>query len=128
MKKHIAIKILFWLLITTNAFAQVVEIPDPNLRQAIREALQLPTGEPITQQEMLRLKHWKATDIGVIDLTGIEYAANSEKLDLGGNKIRDIHPLAHLINLTKLSLWSNQVPRYRAPGEPHKLNLFRIIP
>ena len=29
------------LLITTTAFAQVVEIPDPNLEQAIRDQLNL---------------------------------------------------------------------------------------
>ena len=101
---------LFWLLVATNAFARVVEIPDPNLREAVREALQLPTGESITQKEMLRLKHWKAVDIGIADITGIEYATNSEDIDLGGNHlIRDIRPLANLTKLTRLSLWNNQV-------------------
>ena len=33
----------------------VVEVPDPNLRQAIRETLSLPDGAPLTQLEMLRL-------------------------------------------------------------------------
>ena len=27
---------LLWLLVVSNTFAQVVEIPDPNLREAIR--------------------------------------------------------------------------------------------
>ena len=109
MKRNFAIRILFWLLITTNAFAQVVEIPDPNLRSVIREELELTANQPITQKEMLRLTHWRATDIDIIDLTGIKSAINSESLDLGGNNIRDIRPLAHLVNLTKLSLWSNKV-------------------
>ena len=48
------------LFITTTAFAQVVEIPDPNLEGAIRdqlnlEFLALPPDEPITQQDMLQL-------------------------------------------------------------------------
>ena len=50
MRQQFAIRLLIWLLITTNTFAQVVEIPDPNLRQAVREALNLPNGTPITQQ------------------------------------------------------------------------------
>ena len=83
--------------------------PDPNLKQAIREALQLPEGIPITQLVMLQLTRLRATDIGITDLTGLEYAINLDNLDLGGNQIRDIRPLAGLIALSHLSLWNNQV-------------------
>ena len=39
------------------ASAQIVEIPDPNLRQAIRETpTTVQMSVPITEQEMLRLK------------------------------------------------------------------------
>ena len=34
----------------------VVEVPDPNLRQAIRDTLSLPDEVPLTQLEMLRLQ------------------------------------------------------------------------
>ena len=37
-------------LLITPASAQIVEIPDPNLRQAIREALALPDGTPISNR------------------------------------------------------------------------------
>ena len=87
----------------------IVEISDPNLRQVIRETLQLPEGTPITQQGMLQLTRLKATNIGITDLTGLEYAINLDNLDLGGNQIRDIRPLAGLIALSRLSLWDNQV-------------------
>ena len=36
------------ILLVTQSHAQLLEIPDPNLRQAIRETLQLPDGVPIT--------------------------------------------------------------------------------
>ena len=40
----------------------VVEVPNPNLRQAIREALSLPEDIPLTQLQMLRLKRLSAWD------------------------------------------------------------------
>ncbi len=76
MKPHIAIICLVCLLIITSAYAQVVDIPDPNLRGAIREALQLPDGQPITQQQMLQVRVLKATDKDISDLTGLEHATN----------------------------------------------------
>ena len=92
-----------------DELSAVIEIPDLNLKQTIREALQLPEGTPITQQGLLQLRRLKATDIGITNLTGLEYAINLDRLDLGGNQIRDIRPLAGLIALSHLSLWNNQV-------------------
>ena len=43
------------ILIVTQARAQVVDIPDPNLERAIRETLALTDGTPITRQELLNL-------------------------------------------------------------------------
>ena len=42
------------LLLGTAAYAQLVpvDVPDPNLRQAVREALSLPAGAPTTQADM----------------------------------------------------------------------------
>ena len=96
-------------LLSPQENAQVVNLSDPKLRQAVREALNLPSGTPITQQEMLQLTWLKATDIGITDLTGLEYAINLESLDLGGNQIGDISPLTELIQLTWLSLWHNRI-------------------
>ena len=58
---------------------------------------------------MLQLTQLRATDIGITDLTGLEYAINLNTLDLGNNGIRDVRPLAGLIALSRLSLWNNQV-------------------
>ncbi len=97
------------ILIITQVSAQVVEIPDPNLEQAIREELKLPSEAHITQKEMLQLTGLEAGNYRIIELTGIEYATNLGFLNIGGNQIRNIQPLASLINLNTLSLWSNQV-------------------
>ena len=97
------------ILLTTTTFAQVVEIPDPNLRQAIRETLQLSDGQPITQQEMLRLKRLEAWRRDINDLTGIQHAAHLEVLILWGNQIKDLTPLANLTKLKELGLAYNAV-------------------
>ena len=102
---------VFWiaaiLLITTTAFAQVVEIPDPNLKAAIRDTLQLPTGEPITQQNILLLTQLDEVDSGIADLTGLEHATSLRKAALRGNQIADLTPLSRLISLESLSLDGN---------------------
>ena len=87
----------------------VVGVPDPNLEQAIRESLSLPKPMPLTQVLMLGLTELETGERGIIDLTGIEYATNLHYLNLGGNQIRDIRPLAVLISLTGLSLYNNPV-------------------
>ena len=96
-------------LLITSAYAQVVEIPDPNLEKAIREELNLPDEIPITQQEMLQLTELWAASRGITNLTGLEYATNLDYLNVGKNQISDILPVASLINLTGLAVWGNQI-------------------
>ncbi len=111
MKRYIAITFCFWLLATTNTFGQialnpdpigVVDIPDPNLREAIREQLQLSDGTLITQQEMLKLIDLAAPRSQIADLTGLEYATNLTGFSLWGNPISDLTPLSNLTQLRTL--------------------------
>ena len=57
-------------------------------------------------------------DRGIVDLTGLEFAANLEELYLGGrNRITDLSSLANLTNLTHLHLWHRRVegmPPYKS--------------
>ncbi len=87
----------------------VVEVPDPNLRQAIRETLTLPGGVPLTQLEMLRLTNLEAWQRDITDLTGLQYATNLVNLYLDYNRIEDITPLANLTKLRDLSLAFNAI-------------------
>lgn len=79
-------------------------IPDPNLRLAIRAALYI--GEhragaqagPVTTSEigMLKVLHARKesyTD-SIEDLTGLEFATDLLRLELDGNNVSDISPLA----------------------------------
>ena len=95
------------LLIAQPVAAQIVEIPDPNLRGAITEALELPANTPITQQEILQLMTLDIRGSSIANLTGLKYAANLEVLYSMNNQITDISPLANLTNLTHLYLGDN---------------------
>ena len=92
----------------------VVEIPDPNLEQAIRDQLNrehptLPPEEPITQQEMLKLQWLDGRYRNITDLTGLEYATNLTHLYLAGNAIENVEPLSGLIHLWLLNLSYNRI-------------------
>jgi internalin A len=86
-----------------------VEVPDPNLRSGLEQALGLNPGDPITQEDMQSLTSLRIDDAGVMDLTGLEFAVNLDSLFLDGNSISDITPLATLTNLTRLYLFDNQI-------------------
>ena len=92
-----------------SAISRIVEIPDPNLRQAISEVLDLPASEPITQQEMETLTKLEASRRGIINLTGLENATNLRSLELQRNPISDITVFAHLTNLIVFNLWGCQI-------------------
>ena len=100
---------LFFILVVAPASAQIVEIPDPNLREVIREVLQLPVGSPITQQEMLNLQRLNAPNRDIANLTGLEYATNLTFLGAWANPISDLTPLSDLIKLKGLDLGGCQI-------------------
>ena len=84
-----------------------VNIPDPNIRNAIRRTLNKPRDAPIREEDMARLTELEVTHKTITNLTGLEFAINLRKLNLRNNAIRDISPLAGLIHLTELNLRNN---------------------
>ena len=74
-------------------------IPDANLRAAVRAALGIAPNLRITIDAMRSLTTLNAVQLGIADLTGLEYATNLTHLYLRHNLISDINPLAHLTNL-----------------------------
>ena len=94
----------------------VVQIPDPNLRVAIAEALGKSPNAPITVEDMERLRELDVLNRGIQDLTGLQFATNLRWLKLGewwrggkGNQISDISPIAGLIELRFLLFDRNPV-------------------
>ena len=85
-----------------------VNIPDPNFRRAVEQALGKPQDAPITDEEMATLTELDTSGRDIRDLTGLEFAAGLTTLDLSSNQIADITPLAGLTQLTRLSFDSNR--------------------
>ncbi len=98
--------------------AKVVSIPDPNLAAAVRESLNMSSGESVTTHSILNLVELEALNRGIKSLTGLEHAVNLKEVDLGGeyispsgsegylnsNAISDLSPLEKLTNLEELRL------------------------
>ena len=104
MKRVLCFVLGWWLLCASVVVGQVVEIPDSNLRQAVRQVLNLPDNTPITEQDMLGLTGFAAEDAGIENITGLEYAHNLRSLFLRSNPIEDVMPLANLTQLRLLHL------------------------
>ena len=108
-----------------------IDIPDPNLRVVIAEALRKASSAAITVEDMATLTTLSTSDRDIKDLTGMEHAVNLEemwiedahisnlaplagltklrKLDTIKTDISDISPLAGLTNLTRLNLYASRV-------------------
>jgi len=86
----------------------IVTFPDPNLEQAIRDELNKPTGD-IWESELALLTVLRATERGIIDLTGLEHCINLITLWLPGNQITNIAPLSSLTKLQSLYLGFNYI-------------------
>ncbi len=86
-----------------------VYIPDANLRTAIEEALGKAAGEVITVEDMEKLKSFKSVNNGIHDLTGLQFAANLQSLEVWDNQITDLTPLRGLTGLYGLNLKHNAV-------------------
>ena len=101
--------LLAYLSLPQTATAQVISIPDANLRAAIENALGVASGATITATEMATLTRLEAPEAGVRNLTGLEHATHLMELFLNGNAISDLSPLAGLTNLTLLKLDRNLI-------------------
>ena len=102
--------LLVYLALPLTATAQVVNIPDLNLRAAIETALGKAAGAPITADEMATLPRLEAPETDISNLIGLEHAINLKKLNLWSNSVKDLSPLAGLTNLTELYLGINSAP------------------
>ena len=101
--------LLMYLPLPLTVTAQVVNIPDPNLRAAVETTFGKASGAPITADEMATLTRLEALEAGVHNLTGLESATNLTELNLSGNDISDISVLAESTSLTWLNLRGNNI-------------------
>ena len=105
-----ALVFLVWMQILPQLTqANQVDIPDPNLLAAVRDALNLLGDEPVTEQKMRRLTDLGVSDLGITNLTGLEYARNLTYLGIAYNQITDLTPIAGLTQLNTLYMWATSV-------------------
>ena len=83
-------------------------MPDPALREAVREALDIPDEIPIHPGDMPGLRVL-SVEYDIKSLRGLEYAINLEFLHIGRSEVSDLTPLAGLKNLTGLKLFANRI-------------------
>ncbi len=81
------------LIMLVGCGPKAATFPDENLEAAIRDALDKPAGEEITDVELANLTTLWALFSDITDLTGLEYCTNLTELNIYGNQISDISPL-----------------------------------
>ena len=89
--------------------AGIVNIPDPQLKAAICEALGVPTTTPLTEEDLQRLTTLDAKNRNISDLTRLGHLTNLETLELQGNLISSLTELEPLVKLKTLILSNNQI-------------------
>ena len=101
--------IVFFILTFTVPFAvaQVVNIPDANLRSRIEVLLSKNAGDAITAADMRTLTLLSAVNADIHDLTGLKHATNLVWLELDNNEISDLTPLIPLTQLGGVYLDNN---------------------
>ena len=99
--------------------SEVVSIPDANLAAIVRETLNIDKDDVFTLGTMLKLTKLSASNRGITDLTGLEYASNLVVLDIGykyvggewvnNNSVSDLSPITSLTELQTLKLGGNPI-------------------
>jgi len=105
------------LCVAASALADAyVAFNDAGLRTAVASQLinqgRIPFGSDgttITPADMQTLTTLSASDKGIVQLGGLQYAANLVSLDLGTNRIADLSPVAGLTNLLELDVRRNRL-------------------
>ena len=89
--------------LTASVHAQAVHIPDPQLRMAVHEALNIAADLTLDRTDLARMYRLNAYERGVTNLSGLEFAKSLEHLSIWGNPISDLTPIASLRKLKGLN-------------------------
>lgn len=93
--------------------ATSVSMPDQNLRAAVNLALGRGSMDAITRGDLSSLTTLSAANLGIADLTGLEFAVNLTSADLSNNHIASFAPLSGLTQLASVNETGN--PGYVPP-------------
>ena len=104
IQQHIPALQLRGVTVTAPSILSISNIPDANLLAAM-QAKEIATGYDIS-----KLKVFEAPSAGITNLAGLESAATTlTLLNLDGNAISDLTPLASFFQLTELKLNNNRI-------------------
>lgn len=88
---------------------ETIVFGDPAVEQAIRTELDLPAG-PVTEDDMKSLRSLELpANAHIKSLQGLEYALNLTSLSVQSNQIEDLTPLSRLTQLETLNLYGNRI-------------------
>ena len=104
-----------------EAVAEIIDIPDSNLRAAITNTLGKSPSAPIVRRHMTTLTGLEASGASVRDLTGLDTATNLTYLGLSENNISDISAVSGLNNLRDLNLGDNSITDISAVSDLNNL-------
>ncbi|TVQ21210.1 MAG: leucine-rich repeat domain-containing protein [Spirochaetaceae bacterium] len=96
--------IYLWAVLETSQ----TRFPDARLEAAVRDALD-GSGRTFSPPELERITELDAEARGITSLEGIEKLANLAVLNLRGNRVEDVSPLAALSRLQRVSLRDNDI-------------------
>ena len=91
-----------------TAFTTTIEFADPGLEAAVRDALEFRGGH-IPRNDLERLTELDAAERGIESLEGVESMPNLIRIDLRGNRVSDLEPLAELSRLQSVTLCDNNI-------------------
>ena len=106
MKRIFALNLCLFIVFGI-AFAQETWMPDPGLREAVRERLNLNPNQPFSPADLEKLHRLDPYQMGVKSLKGLEHAKNLTWFSFAENDVTDLSPLAGLSKLQTLYGWSN---------------------
>jgi len=86
-----------------------VDIPDPGLEAALRDAIPKPPPDPILNTDLAGLTSLNANDEAIANLEGLQYCSSLQTLRLNGNALADISQLRFLTGLITLELNGNLI-------------------
>ncbi len=93
-----------------GSYAQELNwMPDLELRQAVRERLNLLQEAPLTTFHLQELTSLIVLNSGISSLQGLEHAVNLKFLHLTQSLISNLIPLKNLVSLEVLKLYDNKI-------------------
>ena len=84
-------------------------MPDPILRQAVRETQDISENVPLTIRNLQGLTGLVVLSSDISNLQGLQHAKNLRFLHLSDSKVSDLTPLKNLVSLKVLKLYENQI-------------------